>query len=291
MVQVFNWTDLRRVVGKAPSADNIDMKNRAKDLKNSKLSIVVPVFNEARDLTKNLDALLEEVEGYFPTFEIIVVSDGSTDETNLKLVSFRHPDVKPIISSKNGGKGNAVRKGFELAKGDYILFIDGGMEIHPKEIRVFMGLMDLYDADIVIGSKRHPQSKVYYPWFRKLLSWFFQIFVRKLFDIDVTDTQVGIKLFRRPVIDAIFSHLEIDRYGFDLELLSLAKMYGFDKVLEAPIRMDYFLKNRRFIGRELLHVLHVGFSLVRDTLQLHRRLQKLKKEQLALPKSPEKRVG
>ena len=267
------------------------MQSHAKDLKKSKLSIVVPVFNEARDLTKNLDTLLQEIDGYFPTFEIIVVSDGSTDNTNLELVSFRHPDVKPIISFKNSGKGAAVRKGFELASGDYILFIDGGMEIHPKEIRIFMGLMDLYDADIVIGSKRHPQSTVRYPWFRKLLSWAFQILVRKLFDIDVTDTQVGIKLFRRPVIDAVLPYLEIDRYGFDLELLSLAKMHGFDKMLEAPIRLDYFLKNRRFIVRELLHVLRVGLSLVRDAFHLHRRLQKLKKNQSTLAKAPEKRVG
>jgi glycosyltransferase involved in cell wall biosynthesis len=265
--------------------------SRGKNLRKSKLSIVVPVFNEARDLTKNLDALLQEVEGYFPTFEIIVVSDGSTDNTNLELVSFRHPDVKPIISFKNSGKGAAVRKGFELAHGDYILFIDGGMEIHPKEIRIFMGLMDLYEADIVIGSKRHPQSTVHYPRLRKFLSWVFQILVRKLFDIDVTDTQVGIKLFRRPVIDAVLPDLEIDRYGFDLELLSLAKMRGFGKVLEAPIRMDYFLKNRRFIGRELLHIVRVGVSLLRDTFQLYRRLQKLKKRQPPLVKSPEKRAG
>lgn len=253
------------------------MQPRGKDFKNSKLSVVVPVFNEARHLTQNLDALIDEVESYFPNFEIIVVSDGSTDETNLKLVSFKHPGVKPIISAKNGGKGNAVRTGFELSSGDYVLFIDGGMEIHPKEIRIFMGLMDLYGADIIVGSKRHPQSKVYYPWFRKLLSWTFQKLVRALFKIDVTDTQVGIKLFRRPVINAILPHLQIDRYGFDLELLSLAKIFGYDYVLEAPIRMDYFEKNKKFIGKELLHVLKVGSSLLRDTFQLFLRLRKIKK--------------
>jgi glycosyltransferase involved in cell wall biosynthesis len=244
--------------------------------KGSKLSIIVPIFNEATQIRRNLDLLLEQVAEYFPSFEVIAVSDGSTDDTNLKLLSFRHPDIRPLILESNSGKGGAVRAGFQAATGDYVLFIDGGMEIHPKEIRIFMGLMDLYECDIVIGSKRHPQSKVEYPWYRKVLSAIFQRLVRGLFQVDVTDTQVGIKLFRRAVIDAILPHLQIDRYGFDLELLSLAKLHGFGYVLEAPIQIDYFEKNKKSIFRECVHVLRVGFSLMRDTLRLYRRLQALK---------------
>jgi glycosyltransferase involved in cell wall biosynthesis len=244
--------------------------------KGAKLSIIVPVFNEAVQIRRNLDLLIEEVSEYFPSFEIIVVSDGSTDGTNLQLLSFRHPDVKPVILGNNSGKGSAVRAGFQAARGDYILFIDGGMEIHPKEIRVFMGLMDLYDCDIVVGSKRHPQSKVHYPWYRRLLSSVFQRLVHALFHIDVTDTQVGIKLFRREVIDAILPHLEIDRYGFDLELLSLAKIFGFGMMLEAPIRMDYFHGKKTSALREVAHVLRVGFSLLGDTWRLYHRLRQLR---------------
>lgn len=244
--------------------------------KGSKLSIIVPVFNEAVQIRRNLDLLLEEVSEYFPLFEIIVVSDGSTDGTNLQLLSFRHPDVKPVILTSNGGKGAAVRAGFQSASGDYILFIDGGMEIHPKEIRIFMGLMDLYDCDIVIGSKRHPQSKVEYPWYRRMLSSVFQRLVRALFHVNVTDTQVGIKLFRREVIAAILPYLEIDRYGFDLELLSLAQLHGYGMVLEAPIQMDYFNKNKKSIWREIAHVARISFSLLADTLHLYRRLRKIR---------------
>lgn len=241
----------------------------------SKLSIIVPVFNEAVQIQRNLDMLLNEVEKYFSAFEIIVVSDGSTDGTNLALLSFRHPDIRPLILDKNAGKGNAVRAGFQAASGDYVLFIDGGMEIHPKEIRIFMGLMDLYDCDIVVGSKRHPQSKVEYPWYRRILSFAFQKVVRLLFHIDVTDTQVGIKLFRRDVIDALMPHLQINRYGFDLELLSLAKHFGFGDILEAPIKMEYFNKNKKPVATEVLHVLRVGFSLLADTVSLYLRLRQL----------------
>ncbi len=248
-----------------------------KEIEQSKLSIIVPVFNEARRLHENLDLLIDEVEGYFPKFEILVISDGSTDETNLKLASFRHKDVKPIIISRNEGKGNAVRAGFKEATGDYILFIDGGMEIHPREIRIFVGLMSLYKADIVVGSKRHPQSKIEYPLFRRMLSWCFQRLVRAFFKVDVTDTQVGIKLFRREVIQTILPHLEVNRYGFDLELLSLAKAFGFGNMLEAPIRMDYFIKNERIPGAELFHVWRIGFSLLKDTAKLYLRIRKIRK--------------
>ena len=253
------------------------MSPRPLKLHQSKLSIIVPVFNEAAQIAANLDLLLTEVDGYFPAYEVIVVSDGSTDGTDHALASLRHPGVKPILIEKNSGKGNAVRAGFQQAKGDYVLFIDGGMEIHPREIRIFVGLMALYDCDIVIGSKRHPQSNVEYPWYRRFLSWLFQRLVRRLFQIDVTDTQVGIKLFRREVIEAILPHLEIDRYGFDLELLSLAKRMGFGKMLEAPIRLDYFGSRERAVVHDLLHVLRVGASLLADTWRLYRRLRKIER--------------
>jgi glycosyltransferase involved in cell wall biosynthesis len=261
------------------------------NFKKAKLSIIVPVFNEGGQIAKNLDLLLDEVEAYFSRFEVIVVSDGSTDATNAKIKKIKRPGVKPVFVRQNSGKGNAIREGFQRASGDYIMFIDGGMEIHPKEIRVFMGLMELYECDIVIGSKRHPQSKVKYPWYRQLLSWIFQIFVRALFQVHVTDTQVGIKLFRAEVIEAVLPHLEINRYGFDLELLALAKLKGFDNVLEAPIRMDYFNSGTRHIGTELFHVFKVGFSLIKDTLQLYRRLSKISRAPQEGFKAAKKRAG
>lgn len=245
------------------------------DFRSAQLSIIVPVFNEAPQIAQNLNLLLKEVEAYFTNFEVIVVSDGSTDETASKILHFRHPGLKPVVIEKNAGKGNAVRAGFQKATGNYILFIDGGMEIHPKEIRIFMGLMELYESDIVVGSKRHPQSHVHYPWYRRFLSMIFQGLVRVLFKIHVTDTQVGIKLFRGEVIRAILPHLEINRYGFDLELLSLAQLAGYSRILEAPVRLDYFGATDRGATADIFHVLKVGFSLLRDTFQLYLRLRKI----------------
>jgi glycosyltransferase involved in cell wall biosynthesis len=238
--------------------------------------VVVPVFNGARDILDNLRLLISELEPHFEQYEVIVVSDGSTDGTNDVLAAFEHPKVQRVLQERNRGKGAAVREGFARARHDYLFFIDGGMEIHPRELRFMLALMALYEADIVIGSKRHPQSQVFYPWYRKALSVTYQLLIRGLFDVRATDTQVGMKLFRREVIQAILPDLRIERYGFDVELLTLARLRGYDKVLEAPVRLDYFSRGERGAARDLLHVLHVGGSILGDTVRLYLRLKSLR---------------
>lgn len=240
------------------------------------VTVIVPVFNEANAIVDNLDLLISEIEDHFADFEILIVSDGSKDGTNFRVFQFKHPGVRLVIQEKNQGKGAAIRKGFEQAKGDYIFFIDGGMELHPKELHIFLGLMALYEADIVLGSKRHPQSKVFYPWYRRGLSAIYQKLIHRLFNVDVTDTQVGMKLFRKEVIHAVLPYLKIDRYGFDLEILSLAQAMGYKNFLEAPIQLDYFLNQRRFILKDLWHVFKVGLSLLADMLRLYLRLKRMK---------------
>ncbi len=249
------------------------------------ISVIVPVFNEGARIVDNLELLINEIEDHFEKFEILVMSDGSTDDTNSKVFQFKYPGLRLIPIMKNQGKGAAVRKGLEQAKGDYIFFIDGGMELHPKELRIFFGLMRLYDADIVIGSKRHPQSKVYYPAFRRFLSRVYQKIIKTLFRVDVTDTQVGMKLFRKEVVAAVLPFLKVDRYGFDLEILSLASLFGFNKMLEAPIQMDYFAKNTRGLPRELLHVFKVGMSLMKDTFRLYLRIREIRSHLNSAPKT------
>ncbi len=246
-------------------------------LKKSRLSVLVPVYNEGGGLSKSLDLLISNLEPYFNNFEVLVISDGSTDATNSQLRQYDHPQVKPIILKKNQGKGFAIRKGFKEATGDYILFIDGGMELHPREIRIFLGLLVLYEADIVIGSKRHPQSAVYYPVLRKMLSFCYQQLIRAFFDLNVTDTQVGLKIFRRAVVDSVKDELSVDRYGFDLEILALAKIHGFTRMLEAPVWLDYFRQEgRRGFLPELLHVAKIAFHVFSDTVKVYGKIRKLK---------------
>lgn len=241
-----------------------------------KLSIIVPVYNLGHSILENIELLISEIQPYFSDYEVLVISDGSTDETNLRLASFSHPHCRTLFLEKNSGKGKAIRRGFWEAQGEFILFIDGGMELHPKEIRIFLGLMELYDADIVIGSKRHPQSQIEYPLLRRVLSSLYQYCLHRFFDLDVTDTQVGIKLFRRKVITDIRDHLEIDRYGFDLEVLALAKLKGHGKMMEAPIRLDYFHRMTRKGFSEFLHILDVGLSVAWDTYRVYRKIRRIR---------------
>lgn len=245
--------------------------------------MIVPVYNEGERITENLKLLVSELELSFSQFQIIVISDGSTDQTNQRVEEYckANPqlNIEFYAPTENMGKGKSIRTGFEKSKGDYIFFIDGGMELHPKELRIFFGLLALYEADIVVGSKRHPQSQIFYPWYRRLLSRIYQELLSYLFNLRVTDTQVGMKLFRRDVVLAIKPHLQIDRYGFDLEALALATAFGYKKILEAPITLDYFTKGRPFV-LDLWHVLKISFSLLKDTLELYKRVIKIKGQKI-----------
>lgn len=254
----------------------------------TKVSIIIPVFNEEENIRSNIQLLLDQVKGHFKDFELIIVSDGSTDNTLKELKTLTDRSIQVIALAKNLGKGAAIRRGFAKATGEYLFFIDGGMEIHPKELSIFLGLMLLYNADIVMGSKRHPQSLVRYPIYRRFLSWIYQNMIRLVFKINVTDSQVGMKLFKKNVVMSILPFLEIDRYGFDLELLIFAKMVGYHNFLEAPVRLDYFLKNKKNIAKDLFHVLRVGRLLLFDTIKLYRKVQKIKNEKKLQANSPEK---
>lgn len=102
-----------------------------------------------------------------------------------------------------------------------------------------VSLLQLYQADIVIGSKRHPMSEVRYPLFRQLQSRAFQLLVRVLFRFNVSDTQTGLKVMRREVATRVVDVALVKRFAFDVELLALARHFGYRRLIEAPVRIDY----------------------------------------------------
>jgi len=121
------------------------------------------------------------------------------------------------------------------ARGDYVAFIDSGMEIQPNGISMLLEHMEWYNADIMMGSKRHPASKVNYPFFRRVYSFGYHAIVKILFRIPVKDTQVGLKVFKRNVLEAVLPRLVIKQYAFDIELLAVAYRLGFRRIYEAPV--------------------------------------------------------
>lgn len=206
------------------------------------LSVIVPAYRQERtikiDLT-NIDKTLQEGLSSNFDYEIICVVDGFLDKTYQNAKKITSKKIKVIGYKENCGKGHAVRLGMKNAKGDFISFLDAGMDISPKGIMMLMSHMDWYNADIIVGSKRHPVSRVNYPIVRHGLSIGYHGVVKVLFGLPLTDTQSGLKIFKRKVVNTILPRLLVKRYAMDIEMLAVAKYLGFHKIYEAPIEVKF----------------------------------------------------
>ncbi len=210
--------------------------------KRNLLSVIVPAYKKEGTIVKDLkiiDKTLEE--GLSSDFdrEIICVVDGFLDKTFERAKNIKSSKIKVIGYEENKGKGYAVRYGMKAARGNYISFLDAGMDISPKGIMMLMAHMDWYNADAIVGSKRHPVSHVNYPFLRRILSVGYHLGVKVLFGLPLTDTQSGLKIFRREVIDAILPRLLVKRYAMDIEMLAVAKYLGYERIYEAPIEVEF----------------------------------------------------
>lgn len=200
-----------------------------------KLSILMPMYNEA-GVRENVDIVEDQMKKDKIPYEIILIDDGSTNDCLEEAKQTTSKKVKIVSYKKNMGKGHALVQGFKQATGSHIAFLDSDLELHPKILKQFIPY--LKEHDIVVGSKRHPESKLHYPLSRKLLSRLTQLAVRVLFDLKVRDTQVGIKLFKRQVLDDLHEKLLVKKYAFDLELLVNANKRGY-KIIERPVELNF----------------------------------------------------
>jgi len=206
---------------------------------NPELSVIVPAYREGPRIHDNLMHLISELDRTGLAYEVIVVSDGNTDETAREAQRVGSNRIVVLEYPVNEGKGFALMHGIARARGDLIAFIDADMELDPEGVGRFVRIRNDGDWDVVVGSKRHHDSQVSYPALRRVQSWAYQQLVRVLFRLDVKDTQTGIKLFRGDLLRAVVPLLAIKRFAFDLELLVVARKLGYKKVVEAPIKLDY----------------------------------------------------
>jgi glycosyltransferase involved in cell wall biosynthesis len=204
-----------------------------------KLSVIVPAYREGRHIRENLSRLLAELDTLNVSYEVIVVSDGNIDETVSEAEQVVSPHIKVIEYNRNMGKGYALRCGVSHSSGELVTFIDADMELDPRYIKGFIAVMESFECDAVVGSKRHPMSNVDYPALRRLQSLIYHLLIRVLFNLKIRDTQTGLKLFRRPVLEDALPVLAIKRFAFDLELLVVAHQFGYRKVIEAPVNLTY----------------------------------------------------
>lgn len=237
------------------------------------ISIIVPAYRQENTIVEDLRRIKGVLDNLrYPT-ELICVVDGKVDNTFEKASKFAkgYQHLKVIGYDTNKGKGHAIRYGMAESHGEIIAFVDSGMDLNPNGLSMLLEHFEWYNADIIVGSKRHPVSKVDYPWQRRLLSIGYQFLVWPLFGLRVKDTQVGMKFFRREVLEKVLPRLLVKHFAFDVEMLAVANYLGFKRIYEAPIDITLrfggtsTITNQRFV--------RIVLSMLKDTLAIFYRLK------------------
>ena len=201
------------------------------------LSIVVPAYNEARRIGGTLATLchIKEVNPY--PVELIVVDDGSTDDTVATVA--QSPGIRLVRNDRNHGKGYTVRHGVLEATGRYVLFTDADLSTPIEEVDKLLSTIQREDADAAIGSRALQRELigVHQPWLREMGGRVFNLLVRAFTGLKLHDTQCGFKLFKRNSTRRAFEKLRIEGFGFDPELLFLIEREG-GRIVEVPVRWN-----------------------------------------------------
>ena len=201
------------------------------------ISLVIPVYNQAKNVIQTLDRIKKIMNLTKLRYELIVVNDGSTDNTLQLLQREEETDsrVKLFSYDKNEGKGYAVRIGIMNSKGKAVVFIDGDSDISVESIVGFIAALRSWD--IIIASKAHPLSRVNTPLSRRILSKGFNYLVRLMLGLKFRDTQSGMKAGNGHVLRVLFKFMTVRRYAFDVELIAIAHAMKL-RIKEMPIELN-----------------------------------------------------
>jgi len=237
-----------------------------------KISVIIPAYRAEKFIYKNLTKFKKKFNAVLPSlnfsYEIICVIDGTALDKTFQQAR-KVKGVKAVGYKENRGKGYALRFGCRQADGDVIAFFDVDGDFDPEQITTLIPYLDT--ADIVIGSKRHPFSRLRYPFLRRILSKGFQLLSTLILGINLRDTQSGIKIFKRRPLGLILPLSIINRFAFDLELCFLAQKHGF-RVIEAPIAINF--KGRSTIATRAISEMFKDLLKIRYTYSCSRRYQK-----------------
>jgi glycosyltransferase involved in cell wall biosynthesis len=243
------------------------------------LSFIVPFYNPGPRFGPHLKAVIDVLDTTGKSFEVIAVSDGSTDGSQLAVASQGDQRVRLISLPENQGKGTALRVGMAEAQGTYVGFIDADGDLPARLIPGLIALTESTNPDVVLGSKRHPDSEVVYPPLRHLYSIAYQAMTGLLFRLPVRDSQTGLKLIRRETMLAVVPRMVEKRFAFDLELLVVARHLGYRRFVEAPVVIE-----QRFSSTISPRAVR---GMIQDTLAIFYRLRILRfYDQTPSPSSP-----
>ncbi len=231
------------------------------------LSLILPVYRGAGWIEDNIRTVLRTLGSVPGGVELIVVCDGDDDLASdaAQRVADEDDRVRVFRYPQNQGKGFAISFGVGQSRGALIGWLDADLDIDPEMIARAVAEFDRAPIDAAIGSKRHGGSSVQYPTIRRVYSWGYQMLVRALFRLDVRDTQVGAKVFRREMLTTVTPLLLVKRYAFDLEVLAVGAEFGFDRVVEVPVDLAYRFSgtsiNLGAVRNMLLDTLAIGYRL------------------------------
>jgi dolichyl-phosphate beta-glucosyltransferase len=227
-------------------------------------SIIVPAYNEAARLGASLERMLAFVEEQGWSAEIVVVNDGSSDNTAAIVRTFelRHPNVRLLENPGNRGKGFSVRNGMLNARGQVMLFTDADLSSPIEEARKLFAVIDSGKADIAIGSRYLDRELLTrkQPIHRRAFGRAFNMALRAILGLKYEDTQCGFKALSRHAAIPIFQNVKIERWGFDPEMLFLADRYGFS-VEEVPVEWGHDHRSK-------INPLRDGAAMLRELLNI-----------------------
>ncbi len=203
----------------------------------NEISLIIPVYNEEKRIKLTLSNCISYFKNKKINYEIIIVDDGSTDKTRLIVKDFsnKNKNIKLTKQRNNKGKGYSVKEDMLLARGDYLLFSDADLSTPIREVEKFIKVIKS-GYDIVIASRNMKGSiiPIKQPFFRSFLGTIFPFIVSLLILPGYKDTQCGFKLFKKNVAKKIFNKQKINGFGFDVEILFIAKKHNY-KTKELPV--------------------------------------------------------
>lgn len=217
-----------------------------------RLSIVIPAYNEAARLPRTVAEVSAWLDAARPDSEIVVVDDGSTDDTRAVLGAMREPRLVTIFAAENRGKGAAVTRGVLAARGEQIVFLDADLAYPLEQLDALLARLDA-GADVAIGARDllREENRASYAPIRRAATAIFNGLVTLTVGLKARDTQCGFKAFRRAAARALFSTLTTERFGFDVEVLFLAERWGL-RVDRVPVRMRANVESSvRLVGDSL----------------------------------------